>query len=214
MASKNVSTTTTNKRGENKMNKSTTTKTTTTNKRGAKTMEKKNTTTKTTTTKKTTTAKRTVEMKPVVTSVYNSRGKLIPAVLGIPYVDADSFKLLAEEAHLLYGRCTKGEWHFRQGRADDAVAFVSFVKKNVSKLVFIDKPVKSTKKRTASKVVSGEVETLTERVEKLEKSTNARFKKMEDGIKGMCSMMQGVMDKLDKLTAAKPVKRITGKATK
>ena len=37
--------------------------------------------------------------------------------------------------------------------------------------VFVnDKPVKSTKKRTASKVVSGEVETLTERVEKLEKS--------------------------------------------
>ena len=180
-------------------------------------MEKKNTTTKTTTNKKTTAAKKTatkVEMKPVVTSVYNSRGKLIPAVLGIPYVDADSFKLLAEEAHLLYGRCTKGEWHFRQGHADDAVAFVSFVKKNVSKLVFIDKPVKSTKKRTASKVVSGEVETLTERVEKLEKSTNARFKKMEDGIKGMCSMMQGMMDKLDKLTTPKPAKRITGKATK
>jgi hypothetical protein len=213
MASKNVSTTTTNKRGENKMNKSTTTKTTTTNKRGAKEMNKTTTTKKTTTAKKTAT-KKTVEMKPVVTSVYNSRGKLIPAVLGIPYVDADSFKLLAEEAHLLYGRCTKGEWHFRQGHADDAVAFVSFVKKNVSKLVFIDKPAKSTKKRTASKVVSGEVETLTERVEKLEKSTNARFKKMEDGIKGMCSMMQGMMDKLDKLTTPKPAKRITGKATK
>ena len=214
MASKNVSTNTTNKRGENKMNKSTNT---TEVKRGAKTMEKKNTTTKTATNKKTTAAKKTatkVEMKPVVTSVYNSRGKLIPAVLGIPYVDADSFKLLAEEAHLLYGRCTKGEWHFRQGHADDAVAFVSFVKKNVSKLVFIDKPVKSTKKRTASKVVSGEVETLTERVEKLEKSTNARFKKMEDGIKGMCSMMQGMMDKLDKLATPKPAKRITGKATK
>ena len=214
MASKNVSTNTNkSKRGENKMNKSTNT---TEVKRGAKTMEKKNTTTKTTTTKKTTTAKRTVEMKPVVTSVYNSRGKLIPAVLGIPYVDADSFKLLAEEAHLLYGRCTKGEWHFRQGHADDAVAFVSFVKKNVSKLVFIAKPVKSTKRTTskAVKEVTGEVETLTERVEKLEKSTNARFKKMEDGIKGMCSMMQGMMDKLDKLATPKPAKRITGKTTK
>lgn len=202
--------TTTNKTVNTKAN----TNNTKASKRGEKTMEKKTATNKT--------ASKNITLKLVVTSVYNGRGKLVPAVLNVPYVDADSFKVLADKAHTLYGRCTKKkgeqkrEWHFRQGHADDAMAFKLFIEKNISKLTVIKEPKRATKRVKAEVVESvptPEVETLSERVDKLEKSVDKRFATIEKGIKGMCSQMQGMMDMMNKLTAPKPVKRVASKSS-
>ena len=212
----NTNTTKANKRGEKEMKKTTNTKTTASKnttevKRGAKTMEKKTATNKT--------ASKNITLKLVVTSVYNSRGKLVPAVLNVPYVDADSFQILADKAHTLYGRCTKKkgeqkrEWHFRQGHADDAVAFKVFVEKNISKLTVVKEPKRATKRIKAEVVESvptPEVETLSERVDKLEKSVDKRFASIEKGIKAMCGQMQDMMNLLN---APKPVKRVASKSS-